>query len=63
MAKEPGHNRRNISDLGSHTASAKMGHYFHRHSQGKKVKSFVPGGRCPQNGRPSIHRPDAVAHL
>ena len=36
------YNRRRINDLGSQAASAKMGHYFHRHSQGNNVKSFVP---------------------
>ncbi len=63
IGKGARHNRRFISDLRSQAAGAKMGHYFHRHSQGKKVKSFVPGGRCPQNGRPPIHRRAVVAHL
>jgi hypothetical protein len=39
------YNRRFINDLGIGAASAKMGHYFHRHSQGDYVKSFVPEGK------------------
>jgi hypothetical protein len=46
------YNRRRISKLGDGAASAKIGHYFHRYSQGKKVKSFVPGSEWPQNGGP-----------
>ena len=46
------YNRRRISNLESSPASAKIGHSFHRHSQGKKVKSFVPGSKWGQNGEP-----------
>jgi hypothetical protein len=57
------YNRRRINELGSQAASAKMGHYFHRHSQGNKVKSFVPVSDCPQNGRPPTERPSGEGHL
>jgi hypothetical protein len=57
------YNRRRINELGSQPASAKLGQYFHRHSQGYKVKSFVPVNDCPQNGRPAIERPGVERHL
>lgn len=44
-------------------ARAKMRHYFHRHSQGNNVKSFVPVSECPQNGRPNVERRRDKRHL
>jgi hypothetical protein len=38
------YNRSRINDLGRRAASAKKDHFFHRYSQGNKVKSFVPVG-------------------
>jgi len=46
------YNRRHISRLENGAGCSKMEHSFHRHSQGKKVKSFVPEGEWPQNGEP-----------
>jgi hypothetical protein len=36
------YNRRRINDLGRLAGSVKKDHFFHRYSQGNKVKSFVP---------------------
>jgi len=36
------YNRRRINDLRSRAAGAKIGQYFYWHSQGNKVKSFIP---------------------
>jgi hypothetical protein len=57
------YNRRRISDLGCQAAGAKIRHYFHRHSQGNKVKSFVPLSECPQNGKPAIELRGEKEHL
>lgn len=38
------YNLRPINSLEGRTGSVKTGHYFHRHSQGTKEKSFVPVG-------------------
>jgi len=57
------YNRRYISNLGGMAANAQTGHYFHRYSQGEKVKSFAPVGEKPQNGRPTIERREQKAHL
>jgi len=57
------YNRRRISDLGRQAAGTKKGHYFHRHSQGNNVKSFVPAGQCLQNGKPVIERRGGTGHL
>jgi hypothetical protein len=40
-----------------------MGQYFHRHSQGDKVKSFVLMGKRSQTGKLAIGRSDAKGHL
>jgi hypothetical protein len=41
MSFEYCYNRRRFNDLEKTAGSVKMGHVFHRHSQGENVKSFV----------------------
>jgi len=43
-----------INDLEWWSWSAKFKQYFHRHSQGKKVKWFVPAGKRPREWRTGI---------
>jgi hypothetical protein len=50
------YNRRRINDLESQAVSDKMDHYIHRHSEGTKVKWFVPVSEQPQNGLPENKR-------
>ena len=40
---EKDRNSRLIIELAGWTAGAKKGQFFHRHSQGEKVKGIVPG--------------------
>jgi len=57
------YNRRRINDLEMQAAIDKMRHYLYRHSQGEKVKSFVPVIQRRQTDGPTMERRDGKQHL
>jgi hypothetical protein len=57
------YNRCRINNLGMRAVNAKIGHYCHGHSQGIKVKSFVPVSEWPPNGKPVNKQSDEKGHL